>query len=71
MLCSLVEDLFGGYVDSILILTDLATWHVISSATCVLCQQGAETVAHLFFMCPYSAEVWARVQTMLQIAPMK
>ncbi|XP_074315220.1 uncharacterized protein LOC141651404 [Silene latifolia] len=33
---------------------------------CVLCEQQAETAAHLFFECSYSKEVWLGVATWLR-----
>ncbi|XP_074289448.1 uncharacterized protein LOC141614600 [Silene latifolia] len=34
---------------------------------CVLCESAAETAAHLFFECPYSAEVWFQVSRWMQV----
>ena len=39
----------------------MATWNAIIDGRCVLCNQHMETRDHLFFSCPYSAEVWGRL----------
>jgi len=34
-------------------------WNVGVDSSCVLCRQLVETRDHLFFTCPYPAEVWS------------
>ncbi|XP_060182555.1 uncharacterized protein LOC132612271 [Lycium barbarum] len=36
----------------------LVKWGVTKNPDCPLCQNGLETIAHLFFQCTYSATVW-------------
>ena len=36
----------------------LANRHVVSSAQCPLCSQGAEDVKHLLFECVHATSVW-------------
>ncbi|WMV40853.1 hypothetical protein MTR67_034238 [Solanum verrucosum] len=41
----------------------LAKWSVIQSPECPLCLMKNEDLDHMFFQCPYTAEVWRRVLT--------
>ncbi|XP_018474115.1 uncharacterized protein LOC130507406 [Raphanus sativus] len=36
----------------------MLVWSGNIDATCVLCKNPLETIQHLFFECPYSAQVW-------------
>ena len=39
----------------------MMTWNVGANSLCVLCQNVIESRDHLFFECPYSAEVWSKL----------
>ncbi|XP_021857904.1 uncharacterized protein [Spinacia oleracea] len=39
----------------------LLSWNLNINGTCVLCHKCPENVAHLFFDCEYSAEIWDKV----------
>ena len=36
----------------------MLNWNVVVDSSCVLCRQPLESRGHLFFTCPYSAEIW-------------
>ncbi|XP_059302004.1 uncharacterized protein LOC132053929 [Lycium ferocissimum] len=36
----------------------LDSWGITTTQDCSLCLDGLETLAHLFFHCPYSATIW-------------
>ncbi|KAH0641836.1 hypothetical protein KY289_032810 [Solanum tuberosum] len=41
----------------------LAKWGIIQYPECPLCLMKNEDLDHMFFQCPYTAEVWRRVLT--------
>lgn len=43
----------------------LSSWHISCNPTCGLCNNAPETLAHLFFECNYSSEIWKHLQDSL------
>ncbi|XP_021765922.1 uncharacterized protein LOC110730425 [Chenopodium quinoa] len=45
----------------------LIQWHINCDPLCFFCQNCVESVAHLFFSCSYSREIWQKILDLLKI----
>ena len=45
----------------------LLTWHINTDGLCILCSAALETTQHLFFACPFSAQVWQHCLNILHL----
>lgn len=47
----------------------LLTWGLVVPANCLLCNQGDESMDHLFFSCSFSSELWIHHARRIEVTP--
>lgn len=49
----------------------LAGWGLQTDTACLLCNQAAESRDHIFYLCPYSWEIWKEIARRCQLLPLR